>query len=224
MASKDPQTVTIYGRVSWPVWEIDKAIERNLKSKYPQPQDKISAEFNLLVEPPQLKKLIDHITNEFLPFTAANKKAGQAKNALTDAEVARIQKLLDSADWDDQPPYIPIKTVPEATAELAPEAAAMIKIKGPQGADIILKAIAYNEDELKVPDPEIISFPVVKPLHQTVHQMYGGAYVAATLNLYAFINGKLPGISAQASTAVFKADGDRFGGGTAIDEDEIFLD
>jgi hypothetical protein len=54
--------------------------------------------------------------------------------------------------------------------------------------------------------------------------MYGGCYVAATLNLYAFISGKLPGFSASASVAVFKADGDRFGGGTAVDEDEIFLD
>ena len=54
--------------------------------------------------------------------------------------------------------------------------------------------------------------------------MYPGAYVAVTLNLYAYHNGKLPGFSAGASVAVFKADGERFGGGTTVDEDEIFLD
>jgi len=54
--------------------------------------------------------------------------------------------------------------------------------------------------------------------------MYGGCYVAATLNLFSFVSGKAPGFSAAASVAVFKADGDRFGGGVAIDEDEMFMD
>jgi len=81
-----------------------------------------------------------------------------------------------------------------------------------------------SEDELLVPDPDLLTFPVIKPIGQTVHSMYPGAYVAATLNLYAYHNGKHPGFSAGASTAVFKADGERFGGGTSVDEDEIFLD
>ena len=54
--------------------------------------------------------------------------------------------------------------------------------------------------------------------------MYPGCFVAATLNLYGFLSGKKPGFSASASTAIFKADGDRFGGGVDFDEDEIFLD
>jgi hypothetical protein len=54
--------------------------------------------------------------------------------------------------------------------------------------------------------------------------MYPGAYVAVTANLYAYHNGKPPGFSAGCSVAVFKADADRFGGGVAVDEDEIFMD
>ena len=117
-----------------------------------------------------------------------------------------------------------MKPVPEKTQALAPEAVAMIKISGQRGLDIDLKAIVTSEDELNVPDPDQLAFPIVKPIGQTVHRMYGGCYVAATVNLYAFVSGKLPGFSASAGTAVFKADGDRFGGGVDVDEDEIFLD
>jgi hypothetical protein len=87
-----------------------------------------------------------------------------------------------------------------------------------------LKAIVQDEEELKVPDPDQLSFPIIKPIGQTVHSMYPGCYVAVTLNLYAYHNGKHPGFSAGGSTAVFKMDGERFGGGTSVDEDEIFAD
>lgn len=75
-----------------------------------------------------------------------------------------------------------------------------------------------------MPDPDLLNFPVIKPINQTVHSMYPGCYVAVTLNLYAYHNGKHPGFSAGANVAVFKADGERFGGGVTIDEDEIFAD
>ena len=42
-------------------------------------------------------------------------------------------------------------------------------------------------------------------------------WVAATLNLYAYHNGKHPGFSAGVVAAVFKRDGDRFGGVVAVD-------
>jgi len=97
-------------------------------------------------------------------------------------------------------------------------------VSGNRGVDIELKAIVNNEGELLVPDPDLLTFPVIKPIGQTVHTMYGGCYVAATLNLYAYTKPSA-GYSASASVAVFKADGERFGGGgPAVDEDEIFLD
>lgn len=224
MASKDPQTVTIYGRLSWPVWTHALAVERNIKSKYPKDAADVRPEFNLVVEPAQLLKLKTHLTDVFLPWCVEQHKAGETRSALDDKQVGKLVALLASEDWDDQPPYIPIKPVPEQTQELAPETVAMVKINGMKGVDIEQKAIVTNEDELKVPDPDQLVFPVIKPIHLTTHQMYSGALVAATLNLYAFVSGKVPGITATASTAVFKADADRFGGGMAVDEDEMFMD
>lgn len=224
MAAKNPQTVTIYGRLSFPNFNYAQAVARNAKSNYPKDAADVAPDFNLLVEQAQLDKLVNHVKQEFLPFCLEQSNKGEKRNALTDAEIKRILKVIDAQDWEAQPPYIPIKAVPEKTAPLAPEAVANIKIVGNKGVDVELKAIVNSEDELLVPDPDLLTFPVIKPIGQTVHQMYGGCYVAATLNLYSFISGKLPGFSASASVAVFKADGERFGGGTTIDEDEIFLD
>jgi len=225
MGAKNPKTVTVYGRLSFPNFNYQQAVARNAKSQFAKADAAdVAPDFNLLVEQTQLDKLVTHLRTEFLPYCAVQEKLGEKRDALAPAEVDRIIKLLDSGDWDAQPPYICIKKVADKTAELAPEAVASIKVVGNKATDIELKAIVNTEDELLVPDPDLLVFPVIKPIGQTVHQMYGGCYVAATLNLYAFISGKLPGFSASASVAVFKADGERFGGGTTIDESEIFLD
>lgn len=221
---KNPKTVTIYGRLSFPNFKHDEAVKRNAKSKFPKEAADVSPDFNLLVEQAQFDKLVDHVLNVFLPYCVKQSTDGETRDALTQAEADRIVKLIKSGDFEAQPPYIPIKAVGEKTAELAPEAVASVKIVGNKATDIELKAIVNTEDELLVPDPDQLTYPVIKPIGQTVHQMYGGAYVAATLNLYAFISGKLPGFSASSSVAVFKADGERFGGGKAVDEDEIFAD
>lgn len=224
MAPKNPKTVTIYGRLSFPNFNYQQAVARNSKSSYPKDAADVAPDFNMLVEPEQLKKLTDHVRDVFLPYCVEQSNKGEKRDALTQAEADRILKLLESEDWEAQPPYIPIKPVPEKTVDLAPEAVANIKVVGNKGIDIEQKAIVNTEDELLNPDGTQLVFPVIKPINQTVHQMYGGCYVAATLNLYAFISGKLPGFSASASVAIFKADGDRFGGGVAVDEDEIFAD
>lgn len=224
MGAKNPKTVTIYGRLSFPNFKYDQAVARNAKSNFPKDPADVTPDFNLLVERPQLDKLLDHLKAEFLPYCKEQSDKGEKRDALSDDNIQRLLKLIDSEDWDTQPPYICIKSVPEKTAELAPEAVASIKVVGNKGIDIELKAIVNSEDELLVPDPDQLTWPVIKPISQTVHQMYGGCYVAATLNLYAFISGKLPGFSASSSVAVFKADGERFGGGIAVDEEEIFLD
>lgn len=220
-----PTTVTIYGRLSFPNFTYAQAVQRNAKSQFAKadPAD-VTPDFNLLVEQAQLDKLVNHVTNEFLPHCLEQSNKGEKRNALDAGQVAKIKKLLDAGDWDSQPPYIAIKPISEKTAVLAPECVASIKVVGNKGTDIELKAIVNDESELLVPDPDILHYPVIMPIGQTVHNMYGGCYVAATLNLYSFISGKLPGFSASASVAVFKADGERFGGGTSIDEDEIFLD
>jgi len=224
MGAKNPKTVTVYGRLSFPNFNYQQAVARNAKSQYAKDAADVAPDFNLLVEQTQLDKLVNHVRTEFLPYCAEQEKKGEKRDALDASMIDRLVKQLDSGDWASQPPYICIKEVAEKTAALAPEAVASLKVVGNKGTDIELKAIVNSEDELLVPDPDLLTYPVIKPIGQTVHQMYGGCYVAATLNLYAFVSGKLPGYSASASVAVFKADGERFGGGTTVDESEIFLD
>jgi hypothetical protein len=224
MAPKNPKTVTVYGRLSFPNFNYQQAVARNAKSQYAKDAAEVAPDFNLLVEQSQLDKLVTHVKTEFIPYCIEQSNKGEKRDSLTKQDADRILKLIDSGDYAAQPPYLCIKPVAEKTADLAPEAVASIKVVGNKGSDIELKAIVNNEDELLVPDPDLLTFPVIKPIGQTVHQMYGGCYVAATLNLYAFLSGKLPGFSASASVAVFKADGERFGGGTSVDESEIFLD
>lgn len=224
MAKDNNTTVTIHGRLSFPVWTYKEALARNTTSPNPNKDEAVTPEFNLIVDQAQLDKYVRHVKDVFLPYCIAQSKAGEKRNALTKAEANRILKVLDS-DWTEQPPYISVKPVPEKTAPLAPEGVAMIKVVGPRGADVDLKAIVNDESELAVPDPDMI-FPPAKvlPIGKTIHSMYPGCRVAATLNLYSFISGKVPGFSSSASVAVFKNDEERFGGGVSVDEDEIFMD
>lgn len=224
MAPKNPKTVTIYGRLSFPTFTAKEAYDRSLKGTYPA-ADVASAkpDFSLLVESAQLEKLRKHIQDEFFPYCLEQDKKDEKRDRLNAKEIKQLTEQLNEMDFDGSF-NMPVKPVHEKSKELAPECVATVKCIGTAGQDIELKAIVNNEDELLVPDPDLIQFPVIKPISATVHQMYAGAYVAATLNLYAYHNGKLPGFSAGAGTAVFKADADRFGGGNAVDEDEIFAD
>ena len=223
--AKSPKNVTIYGRLSFPTFDYQQAVSKNAKSQFAKadPAD-VTPDFNLLVEQAQLDKLKTHILQEFLPYCVEQEKKGDKRDALTQAQVDTLVKLIEAEDWDSQPPYICIKPVPEKTKELAPEALASVKVLGNKGTDIVQQAIVQDESELAVPDPDRVDYPAIMPIGQTVHSLYGGCYAAATLNLYAFVSGKLPGFSAAASVCVFKADGDRFGGGVTVDEDEMFLD
>lgn len=224
MASKDPKVVTIYGRLSFPAFTAAEAFERSQKGSYPAKDvESVSPDFQLLVSQTQFEKLRDHCVNEFLPYCQKQHEAGEKKDALDDKEVKALIEQIQG-DLADQLYNTPFKVVYEKTAEMAPEAVATVKVIGPKGGDFVLKAVVNDETELAVPDPDLLSFPVIKPLSQTTHQMYPGALVAVTLNLYAYHNGKLPGFSAGGNVAVFKADADRFGGGVDVDDDEIFAD
>lgn len=223
--AKSPKNVTIYGRLSFPTFDYQQAVVKNAKSQYAKADvADVTPDFNLLVERAQLDKLRNHILNEFLPYCVEQSKKGEKRDALDQKQADRIKAIIESEDWDAQPPYICIKPVSPKTSELAPEALASIKVLGNKGTDIIQQAIVQDESELAVPDPDRVDYPAILPIGQTVHSLYGGCYAAATLNLYAFVSGKAPGMSAAASVCVFKADGDRFGGGVTVDEDEMFMD
>jgi len=223
-----PKTVTIRGRLSFPRFTHAEAVAANKKSKFPKAKEEdVSSEFNLLVEQEQLDKLKDHIRNVFVPYVEENyAKDPKSKDSLDPKTVKKLLDKLDNDDWDGAP-FLPIKSISEKNQEAAPEAVASIKITGPKGADVSLKAAVYDEGQLLVPDGDILSYPVIKPIGQTVFQMYAGAYVAATMNLFAFFSSTtVNGVSAGANTAVYlgNIEGERFGGGSDIDEDAIFMD
>lgn len=222
---KPPTSITVFGRLSFPVFSYNEAVARNQKSDYPakDPAD-VTPEFNLLLEQAQYDKLMKFVVDDFIPHCAAQFAAGEKRNALEPKDAKKLLAFLEAGDWDDQPPYVPFKTVPEKTAPMAPEAVVMIKIKGNKGVDIEQRAVVMDEDELVRPDSTIIQFPVILPVNKTVHQLYPGCIVGATLNLYSFISANKPGFSASAGVVVFKMDADRFGGGVAVDEDAIFAD
>lgn len=220
----NPQTVTTYGRLSFPSFTVQEAYDLSLRGSYPEKSLADSRpHFQLLLEQAQLDKVRDKAIKEFLPFCVEQDARGEKRNSLTKAETDELAAQLQKPGFAG--PYnTPFKEVNEKTAPLAPEAVATLKVIGNRGVDFELKAIVNSESELAVPEPDLLAFPVIRPLHQTVHTMYPGAYVAVTLNLYAYRNGKLPGFSAGGSVAVFKADAERFGGGVAMDEDAIFMD
>lgn len=224
--TKDPQTVTIRGRLSYPTWTTEAAFALAAKGKFPtKSPEESTPSFQLLVEKDQLDKLMLHVKNEFLPWVVANNKAGEKRNELEQDEVNDLLAQLDNRKKWAKPTFnTPFKEIGEKTVDLVPECVAAIAVRGSKGQNIDLKAVVENESELLIPDADILGYPVLRSITQTVHEMYAGAMVAATLNLYSYRNGNNPGFSAGANTAVFKADAERLGGGVAVDEDEIFLD
>ena len=112
--------ITVYGRLSFPVWSFKDAVERNKKSDYPKTDEStVTPEFHLLLDQVQLDKFKTYVTDVFFPDLLARKAAGETKNALDQAQVDRLLKVVNS-DWTEQPPYIPIKPLSEKSAELAP--------------------------------------------------------------------------------------------------------
>jgi hypothetical protein len=219
---KNPKVVTVYGPLSFPNFTMAQAIARNTGSQYAKKPEDVAPDFNLLLEQGQHDKFVAHVKDHFLPYCIEQGLKGE-RDGLTEAEVKKILKVLES-DLEDQPPYIALKPVNPKTQVLAPLAVSSLKVVGNKGQDIELRAIVEDESQLSVPDPDRMEWPAVYPIGKTMHSMYAGCYVAATCNLYAFVSGKLPGFSASAAVAVFKTDGERFGGGVQVDEDEIFAD
>ena len=226
MASTNPKNVTIKGRLSFPRFSHREAVAANERSKFKKADpSEVAPEFNLLIEQDQLDKLKDHILNVFLPYVEQQAANKEKRDVLSPKLIQKIRDKIDAEDWDGSP-FLPMKPVSEKNAEVAPESVASVKITGSKGGDITLKARVENEDQLVIPDPDILSWPTIVPLDKSIFQMYPGAYVAATLNLFAFESSStINGISAGANTAVYlgNLEGERFGGGVDLDEEDIFM-
>jgi hypothetical protein len=222
----DPKVVTIYGRLSFPQWTAQEAFDKSQKGKYPAKSvAEAKPNFNLLVEPRQLDKLRNHIIDNFFPHCAKSfaEDGEKGRDALEPKEIKDLQAQIEGTDFDGVF-NTPIKNVTEKSLALAPECVASVKLIGNEGTDMTLQAVVRKEDELNAGDPNQLTWPCIRPLAETVHTMYPGCYVGVTVNLYAYHNGKLPGFSAGANVAVFRDNADRFGGGVAVDAEEMFAD
>lgn len=220
--SNNPNVVSIRGRLSFPTLTVAEAKIRNTRSSFPKADDKIAPEFQVLVTELQLDKFVKHINDVYLPWLEAQIKNGEQK--YKDVKPAKLIALLKSRDWADQPPYIPIKVVNEATQKLAPEAVASIKVSGYAGRDIIQKAIVRGPDDEFDPSTVRAKYPAIVPIDDTNFELYAGAEVGVTLDLYAFQAAGMPALKSSATTLVFRADAERFGGGVDVDEDALFDD
>lgn len=221
-----PKNITTSGRLSFPTWTVKDAYALSLRGQYPDKDASLSTpSFQLLLNETQFEKVLAHFVEHFLPYCQQQFEKGGKKerDALTPADVKKLLATVQG-DLTEQTLNTPLKPVHAKSQALAPEARATLKVLGSKGVDMDLKAIVNAEEELLVPDPDILAYPTIRPLGMTVHQMYPGCIVGTTLNLYSYYNGKNPGFSASASVAVFKANAERFGGGVDLDVNAIFLD
>jgi hypothetical protein len=225
-----PSPISIRGRLSYPLFSYDEAVANNQSGMYPTAdKSKIKASYNLLLEQQQLDKVVASI-RQFLPHAVANmgtlKVKDRPRNGLTQAEADKIEAILDSGDWADQPPYLPIKPLSEKSAELAPECVASLKIVATPGKDIVLKAKVTSDAELDVPDPDLIipEKGVILPIARTLHELYAGCQAMTQIHFYSYAAGPNPGINASSGACVFRMDDTPFSAGSAIDEDALLDD
>lgn len=216
------------GAITYSQFTMPQAVANNERSKFPKQPDKIAPSIQLLLDAAQLDRIITHIRDVYLPEAAKRGAAGDKRDAFDAAQIKKFEKALKERGdegWLSQNPYLPFSQVYAKTLEVAPWAVATLKFTGTAGKDFDQQARVNKEDELKVPDDKILSYPVLRPIDQTVHELYPGAWAYATLNLSGYVQSASNyGISAYANTVVFLEDRDRLAGGAALDEDDIFLD
>lgn len=222
--AKTAKNVTVYGRLSYPKWTAEEAMEFSKRGKFPITDiSKAQPSFQLLLTQAQYDRIKSHIETKFFQYVAAQHKNGEKKDAMKPDDLKKLVAELES-DFTAQAFNSPFKPVDEKTAKIAPEAVIVLKVLGNKGEDIKQKAIVNKEEDLKIPDPDLLSYPVVRPIEDTVFSMYPGCEVAVTVDLYTYYNGGRPGFSAGSSVGTFRRDAERIGGSIEIDLDEIFLD
>lgn len=221
----DPQIITIRGRLSWPNWTYADALKQNLKSKFPKKDDEVRPSFNLLLTQARTQRLVTHLTDVFLPWCLEQEKSGD-KSGLSAAHVKKLNRILSDQDWEADAVMGLIYKVHEKTQDLAPEAVTSVKVNGFKGRDLEQQAVVHDEADVKAPADDLIipDRGLILPVNDTKLELYPGSVVAATINLFAFVSASQPGITANTSTAIFVEHADRFGGGSFVDEDSVFMD
>lgn len=231
MADDAYKKLNIRGGVTYSDFTYDQALKSNERSdpKYKKSDlTKVAPQVQLLLDKVQRDRVIAHLRDVYVPETIKRSAAGEKKDAFEKKYADKILAALEEWSTDvvaDAPPHLPIKKVYPKTLVVAPWAMATLKFTGTKEKDLELLARVNDESELKVPDPNLLTFPVLQPIGRTVHDLYPGAWAYATLNLSGFF--MTPGnygISAYANTLVFLEDRDRLSGGAGLDEDDIFMD
>jgi hypothetical protein len=223
------KNVNVRGAITYSQFTMDQALAANERSQYKESDlSKVAPVVQLLLDKINQDKVIAHIRDVYLPETLKRHAAGEKRDVFEKKIVDKILKALEGGEadgWESAPPHLPLKKVYHKTKDVAPWAVATLKITGSKGRDFEQLARVNDETELKVPDPDLLSYPVLRPIGATVHELYPGAWAYSTLNLSGyFANAGNFGISAYANQIVFLEDRDRLAGGTFLDEDDIFLD
>lgn len=217
------------GAITYSQFTMAQAIaNNNNRTQYKKDDDKVAPQIQFLLDQTQVDRLVTHIRDTYLPEALERSKRGEKKNAFDQKQVDKIKRALDerpAEGWQAESPYLPIKQVYAKTLTVAPWAVATLSFAGTAGRDIEQLARVNDDKELRVPDPNLLSFPVLQPIERTVHELYPGAWAYATLNLNGYVSSASNfGISAYGNTVVFLEDRDRLAGGSQLDEDDIFMD
>ena len=216
---------TIRGRLSYPQWTHAQAVEANAKfSNYKKADPaEIAPEMNVLIEHDELERFKAHLRDVFIPYAQQQEKLG-GKDALSAKAVKQILAKLDEDDFEGVP-HLPIKVVGEKVKKTAPEAEASVKVVGNKGKDWIRKVAVFDEEYLAVPGSQP-KFPAIVDEGDTTLEIYPGAFVAITLNLWAYSSSSaVYGVSAGGNTVVMLSDTlteSFMGGSVGVDEDDIF--
>lgn len=225
MAPADFKKLNIRGAITYSQFTMAQAKANNERSSYPDPEDRIAPSVQLLLDETQYERVRTHIIDVYLPEAVARAKAKEKKDAIEQKYADRIKANLENRELEG-PPYLLVKEVYAKSVEAVPWAVATLKFKGTAGRDIEKLARVNDESELRVPDPNALTFPTVRPIDETVHELYPGAWAYATLNLSGyFTSAGSYGISAYSNSVVFLENRDRLGGGGGVlDTEDIFLD
>jgi hypothetical protein len=224
-----PNDYVLSGRLSYPAFTMPEALalNENGKKEYKKTADKVKTHYNLLVTEAQLNKLLAYVTSEFLPYVeTVGKEKGNEKGGLEKPMLTKLKRMIEAQDWEVDPIVGFIKPVSKKTAELAPEAVATVKVNGMKGQDVTRRAIVHDVSELvnQVDVPPIPARGLPLPVGDTNLELYPGAVCAAPINLYAYVTGSTPSITASGPTCILvNSNAERFGGGGEIDEDELFM-
>lgn len=221
MAAVVQEPTPIYGWLRYATWTAAEAFDLSQKGQYPKKDASESTpSVTLLLNQAQFDKM-KALAKKFVTACGDNYDAKDPKS-FSPKEIA---ELIDCYEGDlaAQSLNTPFKAVDETAGDVFPEAVAMVKLMGPRGGNISQEAAVMDESEMRVPDPQIITFPQILNVSKTVHELSLGSLVIVKPTFYAYHNGRHAGFSGSVSTVVWREPGTPLSGGGRVSVDELTL-